>query len=110
MQSHGDIQNLIKGLSSKFMIDKIILFGSQASNDATENSDIDICIIADVSERRKFLKQLRLYIYDKYSGLNFNKPVDIIFYTPDDWAKNFNKSGTFANLIAKEGVFLYGRQ
>jgi predicted nucleotidyltransferase len=103
-----EIENLIIGLSNKYKnLRKIYLFGSHATNLATEKSDIDICIVADVADKGSFEQDVNLYIYDK-DGLDFPKSVDIVLYTTSEWEECLKKQGTFANLIQKKGVVLHG--
>jgi predicted nucleotidyltransferase len=108
MLHQQEINRLISGLVNKYNnLKKILLFGSQASNLATEKSDIDICIVADVEDKDSFEQDVNLYIYDS-EGLDFSKSVDIILYTTNEWEKCLKEQGTFANLIQKKGVVLHG--
>lgn len=105
-----DIEMLTNGIIDKFNPNKIILFGSHARQEVTENSDIDICIIADIGEEnvRSLRKNIRGYIL-KREGLNYlDRPVDIVLYTPQQFEQISKKVGTMASVIAKEGVVLHG--
>lgn len=108
------IEVLKKGIIEKFNPNKIILFGSYATGNATEKSDIDICVIVTTDDRRKFnrrnlRRRINKYIYDKKNGLDFDKPVDILIYTADEWEKCLLERGTFASHINK-GVIIYDGQ
>lgn len=105
MQS--DIELLKDSLLKKFNIIKIVLFGSHAANSATDESDIDLCVIADVLDIDSLERDINLYIYDP-KGLNFKRSVDIVAYNPQQWTKNVATKGSFAQLIAKKGVTLHG--
>lgn len=105
MQS--DIELLKDSLIKNFNILKIILFGSYANNTATDESDIDLCVIADVPDIDSLERDINLYIYDP-KGLNFKKSVDIVAYNPQQWTDNVTAQGTFARLIAQKGVILHG--
>ncbi len=105
-----DIEKLTNGIVDKFNPQKIILFGSHARKEATENSDIDICIIVDIEEEnvRSLRRNIRGYIH-KPEGLNYlDRPVDIILYTPQQFEYISKKAGTMASVIAKEGVVVHG--
>lgn len=104
-----NIENLKKGIISKFNPSKIILFGSYAKGTATEKSDIDICIVTDTTDRRVLRRKINKYIYAK-NGLDFDKPVDVLVYTFEEWKKCLLEKGTFANHILKKGVIIYDRQ
>lgn len=81
---------------------KIILFGSQAKGTATERSDIDICIIAEATNKRELLTDL-------YCEIDSEKPVDFLLYTPEEWNKNIEDAQSFAYKLNREGVLLYER-
>ena len=81
---------------------KIILFGSQAKGTATERSDIDICIIAETTNKRELLTDL-------YCEIDSEKPVDFLLYTPEEWNKNIEDAQSFAYKLNREGVLLYER-
>ena len=81
---------------------KIILFGSQAKGTATERSDIDICIIAETTNKRELLTDL-------YCEIDSEKPVDFLLYTPEEWNKNIVDAQSFAYKLNREGVLLYER-
>lgn len=81
---------------------KIILFGSQAKGTATERSDIDICVIAETTNKRELLTDL-------YCEIDSEKPVDFLLYTPEEWNKNIEDAQSFAYKLNREGVLLYER-
>ena len=103
----NDIDKLVKGIKEKFAPQKIILFGSQAKNNPSSKSDIDLCVVIDVGNKEEIERAMNLYIYSE-QGLDFEKSVDLILYTPDEWEDNVKDSATFASLIEKKGVKLYG--
>ena len=81
---------------------KIILFGSQAKGTATERSDIDICVIAETTNKRELLTDL-------YCEIDSEKPVDFLLYTPEEWSKNIEDAQSFAYKLNREGMLLYER-
>lgn len=81
---------------------KIILFGSQAKGTATERSDIDICVIAETTNKRELLTDL-------YCEIDSEKPVDFLLYTPEEWNKNIEDAQSFAYKLNREGMLLYER-
>jgi len=80
---------------------KIILFGSVASGVIHKNSDIDLCIVADYTDKRAMLTNL-------YVELDSTVDLDLVLYRPDEWEKNCVESTSFAYLIHKKGTVLYG--
>ncbi len=102
------IERLKTSLIKEFNPNKIFLFGSHAKNLSSEKSDIDICIVADVEDKELFEEKVISFIYDT-QGLNFNKSVDIVLYTVEEWENSLKDPGTFANLIKKNGLSLHER-
>lgn len=104
------IEVLKKGIIEKFNPNKIILFGSYANGTAAEKSDIDICVILKtIDDRRSLKRKINKYIYDK-NGLDFDKPVDVLIYTTQEWEKCLLEKGTFATHILNMGVIIYDRR
>ena len=102
-----DIDKLVEGIRKKINPEKIILFGSQAKETADRMSDIDLCVVADVKNKEKAEKEVDLFIYSS-EGLDLNRSVDLLIYTPEEWEENLKESASFASLINKKGVELYG--
>ena len=92
------IQTIILGYAPE----KIIVFGSHASNSANENSDLDLLIIKKTCDpfyhrlrqvRKLFKKQLL--------------PLDLFIYSPEEFEENKNKINHIANIAMKQGVVAY---
>lgn len=89
-------------LFKKHKIEKAILFGSLARNEASRHSDIDLILIQNTNLR--FL--------DRYEGLlaSFSQAlpewdVDILIYTPKELAEISHRF--FIKQALKEGKILY---
>jgi predicted nucleotidyltransferase len=102
-EHYRQIELLKEQIISKYDPEQIFLFGSCARGVVRGKSDIDLCIIKDVPEIRKFKRELMM-------NLDMEIPVDLIVYTPKSWEKHIGDSGSFAYLIKTKGVQLYGRQ
>lgn len=81
--------------------ERIILFGSRAKGTEREQSDIDICIIAQTQNKRRLAAAIS-------SEIECELPVDILVYTPAEWEECINDDTSFASKILKEGTVLYG--
>lgn len=79
----------------------LLLFGSQAKGTARENSDVDLCVVAATSDKRRLLTEL-------YYQVDFERPVDFLLYTPEEWAGSIADPHSFAHKLDREGVLLYG--
>lgn len=91
-------------LLSKFNLEKIILFGSQARGTADERSDVDILVISPVTEDR-------FDMMNKMSSLlvQLNYAFDVIILTKEEFERDKKYPGTIARYATKEGIILYER-
>lgn len=80
---------------------KILLFGSRAKGTATENSDIDLCIVASTKNKRALLTDL-------YCDTASDTPIDFLLYTPEEWEQCVSDHQSFAYKLDREGIVLYG--
>ncbi len=103
-----DIENLTSAIAEEFRPEQIILFGSFADGRAKEDSDIDICLIIDNNERVDLRKKIKKYLFGPNSKIGFGRAVDIVIYTPEQWARLIEESDSFAYEICKKGVVVYG--
>lgn len=78
----------------------IILFGSYARGDFTEESDIDVCLVAEELPKDP-LKRRSL------SGLYRVRGVRAIGYYPEEFLSELEKPNTFIHEILAEGKVLY---
>ncbi|MGA9347558.1 MAG: nucleotidyltransferase domain-containing protein [Anaerolineae bacterium] len=82
---------------------RVILFGSWARGDEDEYSDLDLVIIKETQER--FLDRLER-VYDLV------KPafaMDVLVYTPQEFAEMQERDNPFIEMVLKEGVTIYER-
>ena len=84
---------------------KIILFGSYATNNFNEHSDLDLLIIKETNlpshkRGREIRKNLR--------GLKI--PIDIVVYTPEEIKEWKEERHSFISKILKEGKIIYERE
>ncbi|MFW6047288.1 MAG: nucleotidyltransferase domain-containing protein [Candidatus Woesearchaeota archaeon] len=103
--SQDEIKNAVKKIAENNNPQKIIMFGSYATDKFNEYSDLDLLIIkkTDLPIRkrgREIRKNLR--------GLKF--PIDIVVYTPEEINEWKNEKHSFISKILKEGKILYDRQ
>lgn len=97
----NEIEDIKNQIIAKYNPLKIILFGSCARGIAKRNSDIDLCIICHYENKKDKL-------IDMLTSIEYSRDVDLILYRPEEWEKYIKDSATFASLINREGVVLYG--
>lgn len=86
----------IKIISDKYLISKILLFGSRARGDNTLTSDIDIVVypMRDFSEKGLFVSDI--------DDIDTLLKIDIVFI-------NENTDSKLIDNIESEGVLIYER-
>jgi predicted nucleotidyltransferase len=84
--------------------EKIILFGSWARGERGPHSDIDLLIIqeSDLSRPQRYAQVRRLF-------WGMGVPMDILVYTPEEFARYQSVPGSFTHTVAREGKDLYAR-
>ena len=85
------------------LIEQIIIFGSHACGDATENSDTDICIITKIELTRDELKQYTSGV-NRIFARRHRVPTDILIKSSQVYNKYKNVIGAIEYAIAAEGI------
>jgi uncharacterized protein len=98
------IYEIVNRIVEKFDPDKIILFGSYATGNPNENSDIDLLIIKDSDLPR----HKRGYEIRK-SLIGSKIPMDLIVYTHKEFNDEIKDKFSFINSAIKNSKVLYER-
>lgn len=96
-----DLQSVREKIIETCSPHMILLFGSQAKGTARADSDVDLCVVAPTENKRELLTEL-------YVNVEFERPVDFLLYTPEEWARSVVDLHSFAYKLQREGVRLYG--
>lgn len=85
--------------------DKIILFGSYATGEATQESDLDLVVIweSSINQHQRNMKIRRLF-----PGRDFS--LDVFVFTPEEEKKYRNIKGTILYTAFTKGKILYERK
>ncbi|RMF37149.1 MAG: nucleotidyltransferase domain-containing protein [Chloroflexi bacterium] len=93
--------------------ERVILFGSYAYGNPTEDSDIDLYVVTrdelvpvTYEEKRKIVRRISRAIFD----LRMQVPIDLIVHTRRMSELFFQKGGAFAREIQGKGVVWYGEE
>ena len=100
--SEDIIQQIKERIVKLFHPNKIILFGSSAIGKTKKYSDIDLLIIQK-SELPKHKRSIPIINALK----DFEVPMDIIVYTPEEVGKWRDASTAFVTSVLKNGKVLY---
>ena len=101
MNAMDELDHVKEQLIKKYSPAKIILFGSLAKGTNTKRSDIDLCIVKDTENKKEFLM-------DIYLNIESEKILDILVYTEKEWNDCIKDTTSFAYLIKKKGIEIYG--
>ena len=98
------VQKLLKSLLP-YQPERVFLFGSWARGEEDELSDLDLVVI----------KQTAAPFWDRLREVASLLPadiggVDILVYTPDEFAAMQQEGNAFAEMIAEEARLIYDHQ
>jgi len=97
------LRNISERLKKEYNAEKVILFGSYARGEATEDSDVDILVIAPTKERMiDRMASVSRIIRDLRNGL----PISPIVLTPEEFRRKLDIGDAFIQTIVEEGVVL----
>ena len=101
-QIEAEIKNITEQIVKKYKPEKIILFGSAARGEFTEDSDLDFLIIKNQVPKSSIHRRWQLrYLLDESS------PVDLLILKPGEFKNRLKKNDPFFTTIIQEGVVLY---
>jgi len=86
---------------------KVILFGSYAWGQPTQDSDIDIIVVLDSKDMPKTYHERmmnRLRVRRALDGLNRDYSLDVLVYTVPEWQYFNSQHSAFSEEIASSGI------
>ena len=99
------IQQVSQLLGDK--LNSVILFGSYARGDNTEDSDIDIMLILDCSKAQSLTYRRSISQIASRIGLSYDVVISILLRDKQDFNDKVNYMSFYRN-IAQEGIKIYG--
>ncbi len=98
------LEKFLNRVLERYSPEKILLFGSYASDDAGPDSDIDLLIVMDTegSSRQK-ANEIDLLMSDR------SVPMDFLVLTPEQYERQKNLIGTLVYEAEREGKVIYER-
>jgi len=91
-------------LSATGLVSKLILFGSLARGEQGADSDIDLCVLTPVANRRPL--DISRELRKKLNGKR-KLPLDLLTFNQDKFTEAAARTSSFAHLIKEEGIVLY---
>lgn len=99
-----EIKKIRDIITRSYKVEKIILFGSYARGTEKIDSDIDLCILTDIDEKKlHIIRTVRKALSDSISI-----PVDLLVYKPDEFYERAASLKSIEREIRDEGVSIYG--
>lgn len=101
MVTMKQIREFGNGIAREFQAERVILFGSYASGEPAEDSDVDILVILPFKGKPVYQSvKMRMKLRPSF-------PVDIIVRTPENVRKRLEMGDDFMQQIMEEGKVLY---
>lgn len=98
------ISEIVNKIVSGYNPEKIILFGSYATENPSENSDLDLLVIKETDlPRPQRAVQVRRMIYGSMI------PIDLIVYTPKEIDESKDNKFSFIYEVLNTGKTIYER-
>ena len=103
----NELKARISGLLKPLHPEKVILFGSYAWGQTTEDSDIDLIVVLNKEETPRTYRDKmvnRLLVRRALDELNRDYALDLLVYTSSEW-RDFQELGSaFSMEIASRGI------
>jgi predicted nucleotidyltransferase len=99
------INAIVKIIISQHQPVRIILFGSCASNNYTQESDVDIVVVKE-TDKPRFKRGIEI----RKSLLGMDVPIDLLVYTTAEYEDAINTRFSFLSMALKNSRILYEKQ
>jgi predicted nucleotidyltransferase len=97
------LRRIVRRLVEAVDPERILLFGSRAKGTASGESDLDLCVIAEMEgDRRERRNRLHKLVRPEHDG-----PVDVLTFTPAEFAREKHLLNSVTYFIEKHGRTLY---
>jgi len=102
MNNQELIEQIRQLILDSVSLERLILFGSRARDDAREDSDVDLLVVMETESKSAYRS---LPIRKALKDIHVSK--DIVVYTPEEFQSWLPASASLAARAAKEGLELY---
>jgi len=103
MIAFQDIQKLCEQIVARFNPERIILFGSYAQGEPTNDSDVDLLVIMRFDG-----KPVRMAI-EILKALDYSFPIDLLVRCPEDIERRYQGYDPLIRQAVNHGKVLYAR-
>ena len=96
-----DIREIVQQIVERFCPQKVILFGSYAQGNPTQDSDVDLLVVMETNEQA-------LHAAARISAaIDHPFPLDVLVFRPSDLIESLERKGVFATEIMAKGIVLH---
>jgi len=99
------INEVVRRLIDVYHPIEIYLFGSYAWGNPTDDSDLDLLVVIESSEEKRYARPVAGLL--SLFGLNISK--DLIVFTRDEFARNAKDKTSLSFKIKHDGKRIYGK-
>jgi len=99
-----ELDRIVDTLAKTGIVSRILLFGSYARGEETPDSDIDLCVLTPVRDRRPI--DITVDFLGKIYDIQ-ETPLDLFTRNQDDFSYRAAYVGSLEHEIAKDGRVLY---
>ncbi len=105
MTGNSKISEILNKIVTFYQPDKVLLFGSYATDKATGDSDLDLIIVKETDKpKHKRGREIRKFLYGSMI------PIDLKIYTPQEFEAGIISDYTFLNSVIDNCITLYERK
>ena len=104
LELEDELNRWLRVLKKRYHPEKVILFGSFASGNVKQWSDLDLIVIKETQKR--FLDRIEEVLHFLHPRVG----ADILVYTPQEYVRLCATRQFFKEEIAKKGKIIYERR
>jgi len=97
------VERVVRRIARSVKPERVILFGSRASGDARQDSDIDLVVVYSGPKTKR---QVQIGIHRLFSNPDFS--MDVFVLTPEELESQKTIPNTLAREVSERGVVCYG--
>lgn len=104
------IRAYLKNIPANIKVENVFLFGSYATGRIHKDSDLDFIVISPNFKKVDFVRRLELLSHVQgASKITRSVPMDIIGYTPEEFAE-IDKESIIMRQAKKEGKMVFEKK
>ncbi len=100
----NELDRIVDTLADTGIVSRILLFGSYARGEETPDSDIDLCVLSPINDKRPI--ELMSGFRKKLRGVK-TMPLDLFAFNHDEFYSYVDCPASFQHEIATNGILLY---